>query len=270
MPTQTSIPIPPRPLIRCRRSERGNLEANVATTIRQKIAAHYITASTEFSNPASLMRNSSFLIWVWLPLIWNRVFLIWGALSPMRNSPFLIRVRPLLIWDSPLLIWGALSPMRSSPFLIRVELSLIWNGQFLIWGGFPPMRNTPFLIGVWLCLIWNSPLLIWDGLPPMRNTPFLIGVWLSPMRKSRFLIWGKASLFREAGYPANSGNRKPDGFGRRVRRDGTPQLRKSRASNSVKAAVPVWQVRGGISHPASGTGQTDVPLQDARRSLRGS
>ena len=242
MPTQTSIPIPPRLLIRCRRSERGNLEANVATTIRQKIAAHYITASTEFSNPASLMRNSSFLIWVWLPLIWNRVFLIWGALSPMRNSPFLIRVRPLLIWDSPLLIWGALSPMRSSPFLIRVELSLIWNGQFLIWGGFPPMRNTPFLIGV----------------------------WLSPMRKSRILIWGKASLFREAGYPANSGNRKPDGFGRRVRRDGTPQLRKSRASNSVKAAVPVWHVRGGISHPASGTGQTDVPLQDARRSLRGS
>ena len=298
MPTQTSIPIPPRLLIRCRRSERGNLEANVATTIRQKIAAHYITASTEFSNPASLMRNSSFLILVWLPLIWNRVFLIWGALSPMRNSPFLIRVRPLLIWDSPFLIWGALSPMRSSPFLIRVELSLIWNGQFLIWGGFPPMRNTPFLIGVWLSLIWNSPLLIWDGLPPMRNTPFLIrvclpliwnhqfliwggfppmrntpfliGVWLSPMRKSRFLIWGKASLFREAGYPANSGNRKPDGFGRRVRRDGTPQLRKSRASNSVKAAVPVWQVRGGISHPASGTGQTDVPLQDARRSLRGS
>jgi len=104
----------------------------------------------------------------------------------------------------------------------------------------------------------------------MRNTPFLIGVWLSPMRKSRFLIWGKASLVREAGYPANSGNRKPDGFGRRVRREGTPQLRKSRASNSVKAAVPVWQVRGGISHPASGTGQTDVPLQDARRSLRGS
>ena len=201
----------------------------------------------------------------------------------MRNSPFLIRVRPLLIWDSPLLIWGALSPMRSSPFLIG--------------GGFPPMRNSPFLIGAWLPLIWNSPLLIGDGLPPMRNTPSLIRVWLPliwngpfliwsafpdeewliphwvclpPMRKSRFLIWGKASPFRDPGYPANSGNRKPDGFGRRVRRDGIPQLRKSRASNSVKAAVSVWQVRGGISHPASGTGQTDVPLQDARRSLRGS
>ena len=135
MPTQTSIPIPPRLLIRCRRSERGNLEANVATTIRQKIAAHYITASTEFSNPGSLMRNSSFLIWVWLSLIWNRVFLIWGALSPMRNSPFLIRVRPPLIWNSPFLIGGAPSPMRNTPFLIRVELSLIWNDQFLIWGG---------------------------------------------------------------------------------------------------------------------------------------
>ena len=135
------FPIPPRLLIRCRRSERGNLEANVATTIRQKIAAHYITASTEFSNPASLMRNSSFLIWVWL------------------------------IGDGP-----------------------------------PPMRNTPLLIRVWLPLIWNRVFLIWGALPPMRNGSSLIRVCLPPMRKSRFLIWGKASLFREAGYSANSGN----------------------------------------------------------------
>src|SRR5207249_886920 len=100
---------------------RGNLEANVATTIRQKIAAHYITASTEFSNPGSLMRNSSFLIWVWLPLIWNRVFLIWGALSPMRNSPFLIRVWLPLIWNGPFLIWSALSLMRNGSFLISTS-----------------------------------------------------------------------------------------------------------------------------------------------------
>ena len=186
MPTQTSIPIPPRLLIRCRRSERGNLEANVATTIRQKIAAHYITASTEFSNPGSLMRNSSFLIWVWLPLIWNRVFLIWGALPPMRNTPFLIRV------------W----------------LPLTWNSPFLIGGALPPRRNSPFLIRVWLPLIWNDRFLIWGALPSTRNGSSLIRVCLPPMRKSRFLIWGKASLFREAGYPANSGNRKPDGFGR--------------------------------------------------------
>ena len=38
------------------------------------------------------MRNDPFLIRVWLPLIWNRLFLIWGGLSPMRNDPFLIRV----------------------------------------------------------------------------------------------------------------------------------------------------------------------------------
>jgi len=98
------------------------------------------------------------------------------------------------------------------------------------------MRNTPFLIRVWLPLIGNGQFLIWSALSLMRNGSFLIRVCLPPMRKSRFLIWGKASLFREAGYPANSGNRKPDGFGRRVRRDGIPQLRKSRASNSVKAA----------------------------------
>jgi len=32
------------------------------------------------------------------------------------------------------------------------------------------------------------------------------------MRKSRFLIGGKASLFREAGYLANSGNRSGTGL----------------------------------------------------------
>ncbi len=181
MPTQTSIPIPPRLLIRCRRSERGNLEANVATTIRQKIAAHYITASTEFSNPGSRMRNSSFLIWVWLPLI--------------RNSPFLIG------------------------------------------DGLPPMRNTPFLIRVWLPLIWNGQFLIWSALSLMRNGSFLIRVCLPPMSKSRFLILGEG--FPYSGKPpirrtleTASRTGLVAGFD-----GGIPQLRKSRASNSVKAAV---------------------------------
>ena len=183
----------------------------MATTIRQKIAALYITASTEFSNPGSLMRNSSFLIWVWLPLIWNRVFLIWGALPPMRNTPFLIRV------------W----------------LPLTWNSPFLIGGALPPRRNSPFLIRVWLPLIWNDGFLIWGALPSMRNGSSLIRVCLPPMRKSRFLILGEG--FPIQGSWLSGELRKPQA-GRvwsPVRRDGIPQLRKSRASNSVKAAVPV-------------------------------
>jgi len=242
VPTQTSIPIPPRLLIRCRRSERGNLEANVATTIRQKIAAHYITASTEFSNPASLMRNSSFLIWVWLPLIWNRVFLIWGALSPMRNSPFLIRVRPLLIWDSPLLIWGALSPMRSSPFLIRVELSLILEWPIPHLGRLSPDEEYP--IPDWGLAFPNEEKPIshlGKGFP-------IQGSWLSgELRKPQAgRVWSPGAT------------------------RWNPAVEEVSRIQLGQGCVPVWQVRGGISHPASGTGQTDVPLQDARRSLRGS
>ena len=167
----------------------------MATTIRQKIAAHYITASTELSNPGSLMRNSSFLIWVWLPLIWNRVFLIWGAL--------------------------------------------------------PPMRNTPFLIRVWLPLTWNSPFLIGGALPSMRNGSSLIRVCLPPMRKSRFLILGEG--FPIQGSWLSGELRKPQA-GRvwsPVRRDGIPQLRKSRASNSVKAAVPVKRCHWNSHHSIS-------------------
>src|SRR6266516_4735389 len=40
----------------------------------------------------SPMRNSSFLIGVWLPLMRNDQFLIWGGLSLMRNRSFLIGV----------------------------------------------------------------------------------------------------------------------------------------------------------------------------------
>ena len=90
------------------------------------------------------MRNSPFLVWVWLPLIWNSPLLIWGGLPPMRNSPFLIWVWLPLIWNSPLLFWSALSRMRKTPLLIRVCL--------------PRMRKSRFLIRVWLLLIKESRL----------------------------------------------------------------------------------------------------------------
>ena len=90
------------------------------------------------------MRNSPFLIWVWLSLIWNSPLLIWGGLPPMRNSPFLIWVWLPLIWNSPFLFWSALSRMRKTPLLIRVCL--------------PRMRKSRFLIRVWLLLIKESRL----------------------------------------------------------------------------------------------------------------
>src|SRR5439155_11892268 len=79
-----------------------------------------------------LIRKSSFLIWVWPPLMRNDQFRIWGGLSPMRNSSSLIRVWLPLIRNSQFRIWGGLPPMRNSSLLIRVWLPLMRNSQFLI------------------------------------------------------------------------------------------------------------------------------------------
>src|SRR5438876_346062 len=75
------------------------------------------------------MRNSSFLIGVWLSLMRNGPFLIGSELSAMRNSSFLIGV------------W--LSLMRNGPFLIGSGPSPMRNNQFLSWRELPPVRHTP-------------------------------------------------------------------------------------------------------------------------------
>jgi len=139
------------------------------------------------------MRNSSFPIGVWLPLIRNRPFLIGGEPSRMSNGWFLIEVWLPLIRNEPFLIGGELSRMRNGWFLIEVWLPLIRNEPFLIGGELSRMRNGWFLIGVWLPLIRNGLFLIGDGLSRMRNGWFLIRVWFPLMINRQFLIWSDLS-----------------------------------------------------------------------------
>src|SRR5439155_164610 len=82
--------------------------STVLVTRNQSLARPCAKYQREFLiwSDLSPMRNTSFLIWVWLPLIRNDQFLIWGELIPMRNSSFLI--------------WVWLPLMRKSRYLIGV------------------------------------------------------------------------------------------------------------------------------------------------------
>src|SRR6266566_8300674 len=91
-----------------------------------------------------------------VPAQYQSEFVIWSALPVMRNSSFLIRVYLSLMRNGPFLIWSEPPPNRSGPFLIWVSLSLMRNSQFLIWSERPRM----FLIWVGLPLIRNRQLLI--------------------------------------------------------------------------------------------------------------
>ena len=116
------------------------------------------------------MRNSSFLIWVWLPRIRNDQFLIWGGLPLIRDGLFLIRV------------W--FSQIRNRLFLMRSNPS--------------PMRNSPMLIWVWLPLISNGPFLIGSRLSPISNRLFLMRVCLPLMKEKQLLSGGWILLFSES------------------------------------------------------------------------
>jgi len=147
------------------------------------------------------MRNSSFLIGVWLSLIRNGPFRIGSELSPMRNSSFLIGVWLSLMRNGPFLIGSGLSPMRNSSFLIGVGLPLMRNSPFLIGSELSPMRNSPFLIRGGPSPMRNSPFLIRGGPSPMRNSSFLIRDWLPLMRNDQFLIWRELPPVRNTPIP---------------------------------------------------------------------
>jgi len=150
----------------------------------------------------NIKRGAAWQMCTRVPAQYQSEFVIWSALPVMRNSSFLIRVYLSLMRNGPFLIWSEPPPNRSGPFLIWVSLSLMRNSQFLIWSERPRM----FLIWVGLPLIRNRQLLIRSPLSLIRDRLFLIRVCLPIMWKSLLLIGFGFSPIRQSQLP--SGPRK--------------------------------------------------------------